>query len=93
MNEPLTDDALRRIEVEENREDIPLLVAEIRRLREETGDAVRREREACARIAENHLNQLYHAHGASGERMIVAILEEIEERGEAAEGTGEGAES
>ena len=88
MNEPLTDEALRRIEVEENREDIPLLVAEIRRLREDTGDAVRREREACARIAENHLNQLYHAHGASGEQMVAEIIQDIEAR---SEGDGEDA--
>lgn len=52
---------------------------EVRRLRA----AVEAEREECVKIAERHLGQLYHGHGATGEQIVMAIISEIRERGSA----------
>ncbi|MGH7457619.1 MAG: hypothetical protein ACREKN_00855 [Longimicrobiaceae bacterium] len=77
---PLNDSELRLLEAEAKREDVRRLVAEVRRLRGELERVAGDEREECARIAEDHLNRLYHAHGPTGERAVADIVAAIRGR-------------
>ncbi|HET7274412.1 MAG TPA: hypothetical protein VFI91_04500 [Longimicrobiaceae bacterium] len=63
--------------LEVNAEDLKRWYLEMQTL----SDSVKTEREECIMIAEHHLGQLYHGHGAGGEMAIAAIIRDIRARG------------